>query len=143
MSDENPFDETPSTGPDGSFVELTIKAGKFQPLSVTVRKATLELVEADLPRAIKAVVGAQASLERAAEEAEANKPAAPGQLGKPATANQSTNTDLPFADSAKTEEPSVTTCKHGERTLAEHGGKRGWICPRAKGDPDRCVTVFE
>lgn len=140
---EDPFLEETEDA-NGSFVELTIKGGQYQSHVVTVRKPSLDEVEAQLPDAIKTVVGAQASLERAIkEQRDQAEPAKPGNYGKPSGADNATNTDLPFADSGTntSSESKAPTCKHGARQLVEYKGQSGWICSKPKGDPDRCATV--
>jgi hypothetical protein len=126
---------------EAGFVEITISAGPYQSRKVTSRRPELKDVEADLLEAIKVAAGAGASLERAVEEATANKPAAAGQYGKPAGASQPSGGDLPFADS--TVQPSdPSKCKHGDRTLYQGAGKKGWVCPIEKGTAGRCETIF-
>lgn len=143
MSDDPFLEKTEDT--NGSFVELKIKGGQYQSHVVTVRKPTLDEVEEQLPSAIKAVVGAQASLETAIKEQRAaTQPAAPGSYGKPQGADTpSSATDLPFADAGtnSSTESKAPTCKHGPRTLVEYKGQSGWICSKPKGDPERCATV--
>lgn len=138
---EDPFLEN-TEGPDGSFVELTIKGGQYQSHVVTVRKATLDQVEAQLPDAIKAVVGAQASLELAIKEQKSQPDVPkPGSYGKPVGADQSSNTDIPFADSVGADQAKAVTCKHGDMTLLTYNGQSGWVCVKPKGDPERCASI--
>lgn len=148
MSDEDPFAEdakTTETG-DGSFTEITVKAGMYQSHILTVRRPTLAEVEQELAATIKATVGAQASLERAVNEEKGKpSPSAPGNYGKPSGASESTNTELPFASSGvnETSDSKGQTCKHGARQFVEYGGRKAWICAeKPKGDPERCETVF-
>jgi hypothetical protein len=95
MTDEDPFlDKTEDT--NGSFIELTVKGGQYQSHVVTVRKPTLAEVEEQLASAIRTVVGAQASLEKAIRE---NKPApTAGTYGKPVGADTPSDNSLPFAN---------------------------------------------
>lgn len=140
---EDPFDET-TEDKDGSFVELTIKGGTYQSHVITVRKPSLADIEAQLPDAIKVVIGAQASLELAIKEQKAKAdPPKPGTYGKPAGADtRKSETDLPFADSGtSTTESKVPTCTHGPRQLIEYKGQSGWVCSKPKGDPERCASV--
>jgi hypothetical protein len=140
MSDENPFDETTEDA-DGSFVQITIKGGPYNSHEVTLRRPTLELIEKDMPEAIKTVVGAQKSLETAIK-AEATKPAtpAPGSYGKPSGASNTGSSDLPFAD---TTESKDRTCQHGTRKASLYQGKTYYACASdlPKGDPGRCEVV--
>lgn len=140
MTDEDPFlDKTEDI--NGSFVELTVKGGQYQSHVVTVRKPTLQEVEDELALAIKTVVGAQASLEKAIRE---NKPTpAAGTYGKPAGADTPVTTDLPFAnpDSANSSETEAPTCLHGPREFVTYKGQSAWICSKPKKDPERCPTV--
>lgn len=142
MSDNtDPFlDSTQSQ--DGGFVEITIAGGPYQSRKVVSRRPTLAQVEEELALAIKAVAGAGASLDRAVKEAETNQPAAPGQHGRPATANTPNTSDLPFASSTAEEAPNPSVCAHGDRTLYQAQGKKGWVCSLPKDNPARCATIF-
>lgn len=122
------------------YVEVTIKGGPYAAVTLTSRRDTIEEVKTDLANLIKDAAGAQASLDQAVESAQKNKAPAPGQHGKPAAADKATDVDLPFAEAAISSDPSK--CKHGDRTLFEAQSKKGWVCPVAKGNADRCSTVF-
>jgi hypothetical protein len=144
MSDEDPFATTPNVAPDGSYVEITVKGGAYASHTVTSRRPTLDEVEVELAKAIKVSVEAQASLERAIEVKKSeDKPAAPGNFGKPAGADTPKNTDLPFANtgSSNEAESKAPTCVHGPRTLVTYKGQSGWVCSLPKGTEGRCDTV--
>lgn len=144
MSDDPLLDKTEDD--KGSFVEITVKAGMYQSHVATVRKPTLAEVEAEMPGVIKAVVGAQASLERAVNEAKAQaEPAKPGNYGKPSGANTpASDSSLPFADSTTSStESKVPSCTHGTRKASLYQGKTYYACASdlPKGDPGRCEVV--
>lgn len=120
------------------FVQVTIKGGPYNRTEIVVNRPTWDEAAPELARMIQEVPQAQVSLDRSIATADsAGKAPAPGEHGRPAAANAQSTVELPFA-----EEVDPTKCAHGDRTLFEAKGKKGWVCPLAKGTEGRCETIF-
>jgi hypothetical protein len=143
MSD--PFVEGAAVVPSDYKVQVTLQAGPYQADKIVIAGDSvldvLNQFDDALAKLTETVAKAGASFIRFAEVAEQQRPAAAGQYGKPAGANTASNTELPFAN-AEIGPSDPTKCEHGDRSLVEGGGKKGWICSVPKGQPGRCETIF-
>jgi hypothetical protein len=143
MSD-NPFD--PPTAPT-TEAAVTMKAGKgYDAPWITLRGASVAEVltmfkdaGSDLSSLFREVNGASISFQE--DLARRDGAPEPKKYGKPENADSSPQPKMsdepPFGASA-----AGKSCQHGEMTLVEHAGKKGYVCPLPKGTQGRCDTVF-